>query len=920
MEIGTLCADALTRSFQGNNSIRVIDYRSQFKTLWLDDFEVDNHITRLFIVWDGMPADERAGRLAPYLTALDWVLAFSLKLIRKCKEDKAVHTDFTIHLINFTSDQFENSFTAENAPTLLEAMPWVTLYAPLKRGRSAYTELPTPDEVRNGNGWAEKKTLAAAAKDPGLSIRLKRIADIWQASLVRSDDHHDVNNTAGPLRLCQTMADINASPLQKAFATRLEWVYGRMLQQDILKQLKNDVDKAKGTVGGNLEIVLVDDMYSFGWDKLFEQWCGINDSVTLTRIDKPEDVVFTTEKADADKARWNKGDFLTRDFGFRFDFTIDPEPGKTGSNNQVPQVIFLDMRLHSNPANRAANERDEKEFFKELVRLIELWGLTEENNQLAWSPISKDDLINAKAWASDQRPGRPLTIHSLLPRVMALRAPHIPIIILSSTRKRSVIEPLKPYGNIFTALEKPKVIGSDDSTLEHFHSNWQEAWKHTVTLLQTNQDLKMIEEMNTAIGDKITKIRDIPQNPYVEIYIDETGDDPKNFSIGGVIAIFNNDGSKPWDRFDDVLYENGICYYDPIVPPRANKSIRIKAKKGDSCTELERVLSLSNSPKIYSFRFGYGTGLQLPQSLKNAGDILFYQPAAMALEGLLFEALPTYFENKSFEVSIYLATRILSKQKIEDTWEPIKRFGYSPVYDDKTRTTLESVSGSSVLPMILQLLAERDATRIAFDRLLAITLKYEEPGYGKDVMLANRFYCRKCGCYFTPFVTNVKNGLINKRLDSGVKRNISTNSRRIMNPLLDFDRNDFPLYPEPKSCNGNHNWTPDYRALHYLADEVLDNDNSKQEKYEKSGIHNNAIPGFLDKNDLLLQDLMRASRFAEREDSTLALITAISSVSRHHISSWRNTLKVIVLARLARCLPNLSGDEYLKVAKATHTA
>ena len=906
MEIGILCEQALTRSFQEENNNCVIDYRSKFKTLWSDSFKVDNHIARLFIVWDGVPADERAGRLAPYLTALDWILAFSLKLTCECKEGKAVNVDFTIHLIDFTSDQFENSFTSDNAPTLLEAMPWVTLYAPLKRGRSAYSELPTPADITTGKGWAEKKTLAAAAKDPGLSLRLERLADMWQAWLVRSDDHHDVNNTAGPLRLCQKKTDIkDPSPLQTALATRLDWVYGNLSHDQTTKlknRLKGDVQRTKSKLRGqNINLVLIDDMCDDGWDELFKQWSGIGKDY-LTTISKPKDILKVIEK-------WETINFRKRNFKFHL-FPHDKSDH---------QVIFLDLRLHGNPANRADNETKEKGFFTELLRLIDKWNLTAENNRFAWQPISKNDFDHAKGWLDGTEP-RPPEVHSLLPRVMALRAPHIPIIILSSTRKRNIIEPLKPYGNIFTALEKPQVIGSDESTLERFHSNWQEAWKHAALLLKTNEHIKTIEELNFDIGEKIPKVNDLPENPYVEIYIDETGDKSSDFAVGGVVAVYNNDPSltlPPYEEFDDVLYAEGVSYYAPLLVPRANQPITIKEKKTLCNVEMTTVLDkkIPCVPRIFTFRLGYDKKIRHP--LKDIGDSMYFLLAIKSLEGLLYESLRTYLRDKYFEVSIYMATRRIDLHKETLTWPLMKRFGYLHPHGWKKRGNekkLECVSSNSAQPMLSPLLGER-ATVFKLDRALAVVLKYENPLYGRSPDYPCKFYCRKCGCYVTANTDEVKTELRKINIDPKEHKTL-TNERIMKSPASSIGT-------IPVACS--HHWVPDYRALHYLADEVLDK--SKLPIYEAAGITIDEIPGFSDTNDYILQELLQASRVAEKGDPArvakkgnpaLALITAISVLSRETTLPDKS-LKGIILGRLARCLPNLSGDEYLKVAKATHT-
>jgi hypothetical protein len=913
--IGGVCASALSSILSESENDLVIDYRTKFENLWTDSYSISRSVKRVFIIWDGVPPDSSAGyqkadlttsgskeqikadRLAPYLTALDWVLVYSLKLIKD--ENIQTYKDFSIHLIDLTASLFDNSFTSENAPTLLEAMPWVTLYAPLKHDRSAVTELPDPEQVKTGNGWANaKKTLqeAVAAGGKELVFRLERLAGMWQAWLVQSDDHHDANNTAGPLRLCQEKTDIpNTTLLQKSFATRLDWVAGELSenQKKILAKLSNYVSDTKDKLGKeNLNIVLIDDMCDYGWGELFEQWCGVSKG-DLTLIKEPNDILEAMQEWDADA-------FLKRDFGFRL-FKSKQE----NSDQQNHQVIFLDLRLHGNPANKSGNERAERAFYQVLIKKIRLWKLHVKNQRLAWDYIKEDDLRITAEWvAATDVQEKPVVIHTLLPRVLALRAPHLPIIVMSSTTKRSVIEPLKPYGNIFTAMEKPKVVGSHDHNTERFRSQWREAWNHAEILLKTNKYLQRIKDLSSTVKGKI-KIDNIPEKPYVEIYIDETGSIPSNFAVGGVVAIYDNNNPKlpVWDVFDNKLFEAGVCYYDPLIPPRRSlRHLTIKKKKECCAKELKsaRTAMGTTVPKIFSFRLKYDDTVKKGNP-DDYGDFMFFETSIKAIEGLLFETLRTYFLSTHFQVSIYLATRFLDNLEENEMWRLMKKYGHSLHYGEGDNA-VDFVHGNTARPMLSQMFGERNWEGIFLDRCLAVVLKYENnPQKNSVVLLPNRFYCQNCGRYFAPVVGTIKKLLGYENNVPPVQKNIG-------------QRNIFSLYKQC-SCFPTSG-VPDYRALHYLADEVLDTDCSKLHSYEEAGINIDEIPGFNDINDNVLQGLLQASRFAEKGDSALALITALSVLSRGTTLPDKS-LKQIILARLARCLPNLSGDEYLKVAKAT---
>ena len=76
---------------------------------------------------------------------------------------------------------------------------------------------------------------------------------------------------------------------------------------------------------------------------------------------------------------------------------------------------------------------------------------------------------------------------TLLPRLVALMDPSIPIIIFSSTGKRSMIEKFKGYNNIITCFEKSRVLGYHYVDVELARHNFENAIEEAMRFIEVRK-------------------------------------------------------------------------------------------------------------------------------------------------------------------------------------------------------------------------------------------------------------------------------------------------------------------------------------------------------------------------------------------------------------------------------------------------
>lgn len=531
--------EVLSQKF--GNEVAVFDYAADFSAFWDEKdrgaglgllpapeiIKVASTSTQkaLIIVWDGIPDDNSVNEklLAPHLTPLDWALSFAMQMI---EQGKVNYADFSIHIIDLTVNAYEDAFVLRMRDTLLAEMPWVTLYAPLvpigKNGkpvryRRCYKNIADLIPKANADGQpqlfvmpTDVLTMANSLKGQEEPVKqaLSRVANAWRASLIQSDDHHDLNNLIGAT--VASGGDDN-SPLIRAFCKRLE--FSGHLSQSYLAERNKAVDGVIDVV--NADILVIDDMLSMGWDRYLCKALGAkHEAGTSFGLDKF--VQFGIQgslklhgclSAAALIESWkNKPPRLEqRNFSHRF----LPDSDKTTHG----EILFLDLRLG-----------DTQKIKAQVMTLLGIFGDSLTNTQsLAWTAIDQDEQERIKNWcgepnASEDADGFVDAI-TLLPRICALINPLVPVILFSSTARADVKQKLSSYRNVFCGFEKPQVLQQPESVRQSI-LGLRHQLRDCKKLIEFRRSLAFVEEQ--AEEARMLRTPIAPDFESVECFIDES--------------------------------------------------------------------------------------------------------------------------------------------------------------------------------------------------------------------------------------------------------------------------------------------------------------------------------------------------------------------------------------------------------------
>jgi len=648
----------------------------------------------------------------------------------------------------------------------------------------------------------------------------------------------------------------------------------------------------------------------------------------------------------------------------RFSLVLDP-----AHTDQQPEILFLDLRLFS-----GKNIGEEVAFFEKLIYLARNF---EDNKNLPWPGFSKDEIDLVEEWLTCDNKKREddiyITALTFLPRIISLTDFSLPIMLFSSTGRRDIAEKLKPYGNIITVFDKPKfTVDMPVNIAEQTSRKFREGIEQALQLLVARNKCKTVIN-RSAISQPSPHLFFHNKGIHVELFIDETID-PLGTYLGGCFAVFsgsdNETAKRKADSFDDDLVRNNVRYFYSLGVGAATASV-IKNKKEDASPELRSTLSCSaSSPDYLGFvRLFHNNAPALnPFDLLNpASADNVYRFALMGLvELFLYETLPALLGNMTSEatVSIFVDGRIKEC--------PNGATGANEVIQAKyclglgtlrlgRATFIYSIARDSIYPIVLDIISFRNKTRRHIERLVGVEMPYKsDERVPKRV--AKYFVCRNCHDIHS----------IDTRNDIEIDFHVSniavvenTNQKgfafiaphdpsytQLFVPAKEYSnfnsaqKGDFVLYdsielssspgkyPTAKrvrkltdseityrmrnplniecSC-ANKDISPDYRALHYIADEIL---NHVPEIHGGIGYGESVklVPGGFD--DILDDDLksvILASRYLDNDDIISSLVE-VSIANTHPIVSQYKARQYL-FGRISTELANLEGKEFVEVAR-----
>jgi hypothetical protein len=781
---------------------------------------------------------------------------------------------------------------------------------------------------------------------------LEIIRNIWAASLTRPStpgDSHAIANLVGPLLLMKEAGNSHVNALQNLMGSI------ELLPDDIYKETSEEDDEnAKAILSEKnpwiswkfpadshnpLKLILIDDMFQSGWGRMLCWAMGVNYQVSLgnhenelvkiSECETGKDEKIVVKAASSAECILTKLEGLGDQKDKRFEFSLDDSAGM--------EILFLDLRLY--PGDFKAETR----FFEKLIEIAKKF--TEGSNKnLSWDGFTNDEIESIEEWLPNGKQEGPVYIKALtlLPRILSLTDLSRPIILFSSTGRRDITEQLKPYGNIITVLEKPRftVDIPVDIALQTKHK-FLDAMKKAHHILRVRQRIQTIStykkreqpEFNSSgihvelfidetyetsvelerlpngvrLPDWIyydsskkklvfrgemtlwerKQLRDLSTNTNWQSTISKLFKESKKENeiyVGGVFAIFIGEdiesAQKKADDFDDDLVKEGIRYFDSLGYGKTVSTI--KDKKDTSVKELNKVTaSSSNKPdKLGFIRLGnrlheVSSGLDpfSPQSADN-----FFRITLISLiEIFLCETLPTQFEEstlKDISVSVYAGTRIKpydkanDEQMIEHKIAEYRLGMESLAMSDKE--LLFSISRNSIYPIVSDILSFHNIKR-NIDRVSGVKLRYKSEGHSPEYLV-----CRGCKKV--------------KKLSKGVTS----------------------LNQNWCNCKGSGNIHPDYRVLHYIADEILGHVRNVEEGRGYGASIKQIPSGFDDILNDDLKDTIKASRYLDLGE-TVSAIAEVKVTNDHSPGDY--SVKPLLLQRIASKLDNLTGEEFIKLVQ-----
>ncbi len=896
-------------------SNQVFSYGDDFRALWekLDNPVSGTDREQITVVWDAIPqrdkkvmgasgADVDTGE---YLTPLDWAVAYSLAVDGKTEGSKK-YPDLKIFIIDLASEARKTSpavrFFDMFPRRHVKSMPWIRLLKIIPKDE---TEWSMSELISNTHESLPMKSIKEFTK-PALASELDMIRRMWAGAITktaRADDHHAIANILGPQLLLKDSALARNDDHVLALRILLRSL-GLYRDEDKTGLLSGSTqwldsreelwaDKLSCVLGTNkvkLSLILIDDQWTDGWGEVICKAVGAIYNHGNVKSDNEPVVIGRSDhfliKASS-KPEWlleNINEDPINDQRFRL------LQGRAA--HFMPAIVFLDLRLF---AGRSLNE--EAQFIAKLVKLARRFP--EDEPTLPWPGFSEDELRRVSTWADGIISGAgktrddPAYIEALtlLPRILSLVDLALPIVVFSSTGKREITEKFRPYGNVITDFEKPRLNSQVIEDIgQQAKYKFVNAFKKSLDILVARRkcfELVSLKRPDVSIDKDCA---------YIEMYIDEDG--TRGDTVGGCFAVFTGekiqDAKRKADLFDDELTENGIRYFGGTVcedgteiGPQAKK---IKSKKQACADELKSALDKSNVKPVHlgilrlenqlSAKNIERDNLLNPHSVDN----IFRLTLNALIEIFLFETVPVFVrDGREIMVSLYIGTRVKFTKDNRKVKKDRFRFGVDAI--DVTRGHLQfSLSKDDIYPLLTDLFSMH-ANNIKINRAIGIQLPYG----GENIGYPENFMCREC-----EVITS---------LDTRHNRGIHLENEKIT--------------PKLKCCNcsEHENMRPDYRALHYVADEILDNFPKTQKNSGSYGAifkslgQGGQFDGILDEE---LQRSLAASRKMDLGDVVGAVVNVM--LPSQDDSQYMPSGHYLIATRLAPMLGDLDGREVMEIA------
>jgi len=730
----SLLIRTLSNILNDNFGLEVFDYSraEDFAWLWSKEPPAAKHI---LIVWPQTAPDEELIpiNVADCLSPVDWAVCFA----SQGEDQPGAWPDVMILDIN---------------PTLHGRTPSVAHFNTLKQEQLPWLRMQTEVQLSTIIDWLATSSDRDSKRCKAALQRFLREISLTLTE-VKSEgayDRHAVSNLIGPmilrgqvakkslhstalLRLLKACGLVPSSVQVTDFvpdASTIEADKG-LVASYINDQNRypwpdwvTDVasDSAATQTDQGLGILLVDDQAEHGWAEWVKESLP---GISMAILKNPTALVMEIKRQ---LEEGQPADSKAKDLRFRLSFPRLPA-------DKAP-ILLLDLRLFS------GNIASELAFYKDT--LCPLMQRFTDKNDLAWPAFSSENkkFTAALAAVNDNKLVMESPEHrealTWLPRILALADMSLPIVLFSSTDRKSVTTPLLPYRNIFVSFQKPSLSSLSDPSI---CTTTLAKFKETIAAATTFGAIRRKCLSIQALAEQVKhKKRDKVDRLHVELYLDETGNpNSPDFSVGGVFGVFST--VKESDMFEDLCVTHGLRYFkENLFQPHASAALNKWADNGLS--QLSAALAAFRTPMGKQVPLGYvrlrlGNIEHNPALADNSKDGRLHRMLSALVELFCSESLPAISEQynapiEKISLSVYLGTRMIPLQLRGD-------FTYQENVDiqifrddndkDKTykyNTYLQSMGGRDAFPIVRNAIERHSPLAlISVKRAIAVSLPYE---------------------------------------------------------------------------------------------------------------------------------------------------------------------------------------------------
>jgi len=452
--------------------------------------------------------------------------------------------------------------------------------------------------------WLETKN--QTGNIPALDRFLRELRlNLTDVRSVGDYDRHSISNIVGPMVL------LGGSVAESRHAAALE----ELLKAS--KMVSSKCLESKVARSENFNVALIDDQAEHGWKKWVQ-----------SRLDPETCSVVSTSSPE------RFVEFMMDHKGSDFRFQIGPALfSSTKEKGTRLPVLLLDLRLFSGDPDA------ERRFFRETLlptinkkylastaRSVPMpWPGFDEQNGSAFQR-ARETLEDGAAYASES--AEHLEMLTWLPRMLALADMTLPIVIFSSTGRRTIVEKFAPYGNIITCFEKPRFFGEDSSTIrESTEKAFADALDQARDIARAAQQIRTVLDLRLE-GFEATK-EAFKDKKRIEIFHDECMS-PNNdlFRVAGFAVGFPDKDSA--DKTDQHIENHGPRFFGANALDKETRQAEGETQWNDKIAEtLKAALNAGGSRAAQFLPFVIVSGENFAPHAQDGDSFSLVDPTGM---------------------------------------------------------------------------------------------------------------------------------------------------------------------------------------------------------------------------------------------------------------------------------------------------